>query len=418
MRFTLDEYGKWTQTAANVLIELKSQAKPNNCFILQNQKILLVLARRLHIYNEDLTFDKEIPIHEIHPRVEFFATAKSAIQEEWGRSENFHFWVGFIASYADFAKNENKYVAEYKGKNFPHYGSYIAKVRFDLITQELYFIDKAVLLKDEYVCEVYEYAREQLLVACLKNKNVVQFDLEKRKVREIVAEDQLEDNDYKNWITQIPRLNGFFVCAGKRFINLICLKSGKMQKLIDASSSPYFAQPGALFPEREVDDGSSDIPMVFASQTYQSNGNFNYQLHRIVFKDDIQGCLRDVGYLPQTSLKALVEREIATQSHIIQLEEAKKQNLELEAMRAKYTRLMEEHSLRKSEVAEKAMKELRAVIEAKEQEIEDQTILLCAEQAKGSKLKTANAKLQTQNAELEEEKGVLEDEKRVQKETI
>ena len=79
MRFTLDEYGKWTQTAANVLIELKSQAKPNNCFILQNQKILLVLARRLHIYNEDLTFDKEIPIHAIHPRVEFFATAKSAI---------------------------------------------------------------------------------------------------------------------------------------------------------------------------------------------------------------------------------------------------------------------------------------------------------------------------------------------------
>ena len=64
-------------------------------------------------------------------------------------------------------------MAEYKGKNFPHYGSYIAKVRFDLITQELYFIDKAVLLKDEYVCEVYEYAREQLLVACLKNKNVV-----------------------------------------------------------------------------------------------------------------------------------------------------------------------------------------------------------------------------------------------------
>ena len=100
------------------------------------------------------------------------------------------------------------------------------------------------------------------------------------------------------------------------------------------------------------------------------------------------------------------------------LEEAKRQNLELEAMRAKYTKLMEKQSLHKSEVAEKAIKELKMIIESKEQLIFDKSAEVIEERNKSSGLKVENKNLQTKNEELEEHKGVLEDEKRVQKEEI
>ena len=43
LKFKLDD-GKWGQTAANTLIDLKSVEKPNNCFILPTKKVLLVLS--------------------------------------------------------------------------------------------------------------------------------------------------------------------------------------------------------------------------------------------------------------------------------------------------------------------------------------------------------------------------------------
>ena len=47
------------------------------------------------------------------------------------------------------------------------------KMNFNLGTHQLTFIDKGVLLKDEFVSEVCEYAEQKLAVACWKNENLL-----------------------------------------------------------------------------------------------------------------------------------------------------------------------------------------------------------------------------------------------------
>ena len=60
------------------MIDLHTIAKPNNCFVLPDKNILLVLSKRIHLYNHELVIQKEIMLDDIHPRASFFSVAKPA----------------------------------------------------------------------------------------------------------------------------------------------------------------------------------------------------------------------------------------------------------------------------------------------------------------------------------------------------
>ena len=122
----------------------------------------------------------------------------------------------------------------------------------------------AVLLKDEYIIGLNEYTTDGLVLSCLKKKNLLHFYKGLTKYKEIVAE-YAEANDNKHSIRKLPGIDDFLVCAGKELITLVSLRNSKMQTLIRISSQPYFAQPGVLFPEEFVDDGTTEIHMAFSS---------------------------------------------------------------------------------------------------------------------------------------------------------
>ena len=115
--------------------------------------------------------------------------------------------------------------------------------------------DQAVLLKDEIVSEVNEFAEESLCVGTLRHKNLIVFDNGLKKWHEIIAS-YSQPNDDKRWIKQLPSMEGFLLCAGSRMITLVNLKAKTMQPMISDSSQPCYAQPGVIFPESLIDDGN------------------------------------------------------------------------------------------------------------------------------------------------------------------
>lgn len=73
--------------------------------------------------------------------------------------------------------------------------------------------EKSVLLEDEYICSIFEYASDSLALGCLKTQNLYNVKGLK-EVTEIIADNQKNDN--KTWIGHfpIPGLEGFLICAG------------------------------------------------------------------------------------------------------------------------------------------------------------------------------------------------------------
>ena len=147
---------------------------------------------------------------------------------------------------------------EFVGKFYPHTASWVVKVSLDLNTSEVRVGEPAVMLKNEYVSAICEFAPSSLLIACLKTKNLVlaqipqsvQSRSSENSAREIVSD---EENDNKNWIAPLPEFDPtdiyaypFLVCAGDRHISLINIKDGKCQKLINSNTRHCFSQPGAL----------------------------------------------------------------------------------------------------------------------------------------------------------------------------
>ena len=124
----------WHRSESNELMELKSVGRPQNCFILPNRKVMLVLSKVIHIYNEDLTLDVELKIDSINDRVNYFSCARSTFKVEKKSSGSFHFWGSFVVTYTDFKTHEDNYLSEYKSikANWPKFGSWIVKLRLDL----------------------------------------------------------------------------------------------------------------------------------------------------------------------------------------------------------------------------------------------------------------------------------------------
>jgi len=86
------------------------------------------------------------------------------------------------------------------------------------------------MLLDEFVSAVEEYAKDSLMVACIKTKNLFNFRNLQPAI-EIIADDVL--NDDKQWLGPFKGIDGFLLCAGKNAIQLVSLEESKMETLIN-----------------------------------------------------------------------------------------------------------------------------------------------------------------------------------------
>ena len=83
MRYTFDKEGakKWVRTAENEPVPIATQggAKPFGCYVLPNKAgVVLVLSKRIFIYNYDLTEHKEVIVQKLNASALFFSASRSA----------------------------------------------------------------------------------------------------------------------------------------------------------------------------------------------------------------------------------------------------------------------------------------------------------------------------------------------------
>jgi len=256
----------------------------------------------------------------------------------------------------------------------PRHGSWVAKIKVDE-RQMVSLTGEAVLLKDEYIVGLNEHATDELVISCLKKKNLIQFYQGLTKHKEIVAE-YAEANDNKHSIRKLPGIDDFLICAGKELISLVSLRSSKMQTLIRISSQPYFAQPGVLFPEEFVDDGTSEIHMAFSSQFVNKDDKLEYQVHRATLRDDFQKTLDQVGHLPSVQLDNLIKNEQTIKQQTYELEQAKQQAIEMEALKSKYNKLVEKDALKKDDAAQMKIKQLYEIIEKNNDDLAEKDAII------------------------------------------
>ena len=75
-----------------------------------------------------------------------------------------------------------------------------------------------------------------------------------------------------------------------------------------------------IFPERENDDGTGDIPVVFKVDSV-SNNTMRRCIYRLMLRADFRNCLKQHGSLPNISLEKTIAREAIIRNQGTDLED-------------------------------------------------------------------------------------------------
>ena len=97
--------------------------KPLQCWI-KDEKILLVLSKRILTYDINLERIDEIILKTLIPQASFATCAKLAFQ--FSSAGQLTFWLGTVGPNRKIAQLEHD--RKFQGKVFPAYGSYITKI--------------------------------------------------------------------------------------------------------------------------------------------------------------------------------------------------------------------------------------------------------------------------------------------------
>ena len=86
---------------------------------------------------------------------------------------------------------------------------------------------------------MHEYKKGKLVIGISHMKNMLEIDLESVATpKDLINSNKYESCQFRCGLTSIPKLDGFLISPNKNSISLVCLESGKVQKLINATSYP------------------------------------------------------------------------------------------------------------------------------------------------------------------------------------
>ena len=241
---------------------------------------------------------KEIMVEEIDSCITFFTTCRFAFPE----ADEVVFL--FACNVNNDTTESHQYALQYPGQTTPEEWSCVIKADLNLKDMEVKVKKHSVhslLLKDEIVWSVFEYAPNCMLLSLNNTPNLLMVE-NLKTIRVITDSDKT--NNYKYWIAPLPGFNmdtfPFLVSAGAKAFSLINVKQQKLEKLINATSFPDAAMEGAFF---TVDKGT--ITMNFASfmARFDNPEQMCFQWNKFSFHKDFQEAITALGRLPDLSLK-------------------------------------------------------------------------------------------------------------------
>lgn len=222
----------------------------------------------------------------------------------------FDFWLGVVGLYKEMAKDP-KWSVENVGNTRGHggYGSRVVKCSWNTTTDELKLNDdKSVMFKNDYVTGICEYEPDCLAVTHLKNENIYKVSEGLTKIEPMVPP-EAGLNDNKSFIEAMPGFHAteypFLLVTGKVQTWLVNVQTKKSQTLFTCSSRPAFAQPGVVFHVT-----TPELKCLYAHQTGTTSGKLQFSIYEMTLFKDFERVLRDLGLLPEVSVKRTVQLEL------------------------------------------------------------------------------------------------------------
>ena len=202
------------------------------------------------------------------------------------------------------ATSLHEYALKYDGKLTENEWTYIFKADIDPDLMSVTLQDRsttAVLLKDEIVWSVYEYAPNCMLIS-LNNTSDLLLILNLKETK--IIPDPETKNYFKYWIAPFPGFNlerfPFLITAGEKNFSLINVNEGRIEKLINATSYPDASMEGAVFRR----DGTSTHMNFATFLTRADNPDLVcFQWNKFSFHLDFLSTLTELGGLPDLSLR-------------------------------------------------------------------------------------------------------------------
>ena len=104
------------------------------------------------------------------------------------------------------------------------------------------------------------------------------------------------------------------LCAGRTQIWLANVVTNEIKTLINASSSPYLAQSGAIFlpspSTEETKYKDAIVRLAYSSQLINSNDMMQYEIHVMTFFEDFKRILTKLGHIPEVSVDRVEKLEL------------------------------------------------------------------------------------------------------------